>query len=88
MFFPEGQIRMFLYGRPVDMRKSFTGLYALTKHALGENPLSGDLYAFINRRGNYLKALYWDRRTTASRWPTPISATGTGSVTPEMWRPI
>jgi transposase len=25
MFFPEGQVRVFLYGRPVDMRKSFTG---------------------------------------------------------------
>ena len=31
MFFPEGQVRVFLYGKPVDMRKSFTGLYALTK---------------------------------------------------------
>jgi transposase len=31
MFFPEGQVRVFLYGEPVDMRKSFTGLYALTK---------------------------------------------------------
>jgi len=61
MFFPEGQIRVFLYGRPVDMRKSFTGLYALTKHTLKEDPLSGHLFVFINRRGNYLKALYWDR---------------------------
>ena len=29
MFFPEGQIRVFLYGAPVDMRNSFDGLYAL-----------------------------------------------------------
>ena len=61
MFFPEGQIRVFVYGRPVDMRKSFAGLYALTKHALREDPMSGDLFVFVNRRGNYLKALYWDR---------------------------
>ena len=61
MFFPEGRIRVFVYGEPVDMRKSFTGLYALTRHVLGQNPLSGDLYVFINRRGNYLKCLYWDR---------------------------
>ena len=61
MFFPEGRIRAFVYGEAVDMRKSFTGLYALTRHALGQNPLSGDLYVFINRRGNYLKCLYWDR---------------------------
>ena len=25
MFFPEGQIRVHLYGRPCDMRKSFDG---------------------------------------------------------------
>lgn len=61
MFFPEGRVRAFVYGEPVDMRKSFTGLYALTRHALQRDPLSGDLYVFINRRGNYLKCLYWDR---------------------------
>jgi hypothetical protein len=26
MFFPEGQIRVYLYGAPCDMRKSFDGL--------------------------------------------------------------
>jgi transposase len=40
MFFPEGQVRVFLYGEPVDMRKSFTGLYALTRQGLGQDPLS------------------------------------------------
>ena len=43
------------------MRKSFDGLVALVKHALGEDPLSGSLYVFVNRRGNYLKLVYWDR---------------------------
>ena len=52
---------VYVYGRSVDMRQSFTGLYALTRHTLGRNPLSGDLYVYINRRGNYLKCLYWDR---------------------------
>jgi len=61
MFFPEGSVRIFLHERPVDMRKSFDGLYALVKHVLQENPLSGELYVFTNRRGNYLKALYFDR---------------------------
>lgn len=61
MFFPEGNVRVFLHERPVDMRKSFTGLYALVKHVLQEDPLSGSLYVFVNRRGNYLKLLYWDR---------------------------
>lgn len=61
MFFPEGQVRVFLYGQPVDMRKSFTGLYALTKGELHQDPLSGHLFVFINRRGDYLKCLYFDR---------------------------
>lgn len=61
MFFPEGQLRVFLYGHPVDMRKSFTGLYALAKQAMAQDPLSGHLFVFVNRRGDYLKCLYWDR---------------------------
>ena len=61
MFFPESRIRVFLYGSPCDMRKSFNGLSGLVKHAMGEDPLSGCVFVFVNRRGNYLKALYWDR---------------------------
>lgn len=61
MFFPEGSVRIFLHERPVDMRKSFDGLYALVKHVLEEDPLSGGLFVFVNRRGNYLKCLYFDR---------------------------
>ena len=61
MFFPEGQVRVYLYGSPCDMRKSFDGLIGLAKNAMGQDPLSGHLFVFVNRRGNYLKSLYWDR---------------------------
>jgi transposase len=61
MFFPEGQVRVFVYGQPVDMRKSFDGLYALTRQGLGQDPLSGSLFAYINRRGTQIKVLYFDR---------------------------
>ena len=61
MFFPEGRVRVHVYGQPVDMRKSFDGLYALTRRQLGADPLSGDLYVFINRRATQIKVLYWDR---------------------------
>jgi transposase len=40
MFFPEGQVRVFLYGQPVNMRLSFDGLYALAKHVMHQDPLS------------------------------------------------
>ena len=61
MFFPEGQIRVFLYGAPVDMRNSFDGLYALARHGLKQDPLNGQLFAFINRRATQMRVLYWDR---------------------------
>jgi len=61
MFFPEGQVRVFVYGKPVNMRLSFDGLYALTRNGLGQNPLSGHLFAFINRRATQIKCLYFDR---------------------------
>jgi transposase len=61
MFFPEGQIRVQLYGQPCDMRKSFNGLYALTRHGLGADPLSGELFVFISRRATQMKVLYFDR---------------------------
>jgi transposase len=61
MFFPEGHIRVHLYGRPADMRKSYNGLYALTRQELQQDPLSGHLFVFVNRRANQMKVLYWDR---------------------------
>lgn len=61
MFFPEGQVRVHVYGRPADMRKSFNGLYALTRHEMGQDPMNGHLFAFINRRATQMKVLYWDR---------------------------
>ena len=43
------------------MRKSFDGLVALVQNVLLEDPLSGRLFVFFNRRGNYMKLVTWDR---------------------------
>lgn len=61
MFFPEGQLRVYLYGQPADLRRSFDGLQALVRQGLGEDPLDGGLYVFINRRGTQIRVLYFDR---------------------------
>jgi len=53
--------RVFIYGRPVDMRKSFDGLFTLVSSKLEEDPMSGDLFLFLNRRRNCIKGLLWDR---------------------------
>ncbi len=61
MFFPESRIRIWLCIKPVDMRCSFDGLSALVKNHMGEDPLSGHLFVFVNRRKTYLKILFFDR---------------------------
>jgi transposase len=43
------------------MRKSFDGLIGSVQGLMQEDPLSGTLFVFFNRRGNYLKLVYWDR---------------------------
>lgn len=53
------QVRVFLYRRPTDMRKSFHGLVALTESELKQDPLSGSLFVFLNRRRDRIKILYW-----------------------------
>ncbi len=61
MFLPSGPRRILAYNEPVDMRKSFNGLVALVQNVLAEDPLSGSLFVFFNRRGNYMKLVTWDR---------------------------
>jgi transposase len=57
--FPAG-IRIYLAVQPVDMRKSFNGLWAAAQEKLGEDPKSGAVFAFINKERTRLKLLYWD----------------------------
>ena len=54
-----GVRRILAYSEPVDMRKAFDGLLGLAKGVLAEDPLSGSLFVFVNRRKNDLKARYW-----------------------------
>lgn len=54
-------VRLFVSREPVDMRKAFDGLAALVRDVLEEDPLSGHLFIFFNRRGDRAKILWWDR---------------------------
>lgn len=55
-----GNLRVFVAVEPCDMRKSFNGLHAVVVEKLREDPTSGALFAFTNKRRNRLKLLYWD----------------------------
>lgn len=53
-------VRVFAYGSPVDMRKGFEGLSALVRLGMSHDPLSGNLYLFVNRHRKRAKVLLWD----------------------------
>ena len=54
-------LRIFLAVEPADMRKGFDGLAQLTRERIAEDPLSGHLFVFRNKRRDRIKILYWDR---------------------------
>ena len=53
-------VRILLARAPADMRKGFDGLAHLVESVLREDPLSGHLFVFRNRRGDRVKLLLWD----------------------------
>jgi len=55
-----GATRVFLAVEPVDLRGSFNRLHDLVVEQLKQDPLSGHLFLFTNRRHNRLKVLFFD----------------------------
>ena len=43
-------VRIFVSTQPADMRRSFDGLAAMTVDVIGQDPLSGHLFVFRNKR--------------------------------------
>jgi transposase len=54
-------VRVFLHTPPTDLRKGFDALSGLVATAFAQDPTSGHLFLFVNRRRDRLKILYWDR---------------------------
>ena len=54
-------VKIYVAAQPVDARKSFDGLAALVESELGQTPMSGHLFVFLNRRGHVAQLLFWDR---------------------------
>ncbi len=53
-------VRIFVCTAPQDMRRSFDGLAQATTQLLGEDPRSGALFVFVNKRSTRAKVLWWD----------------------------
>jgi len=54
-------VRLFLADNPVDFRKSFDGLSGIVEGEFGMSVRGGDVFVFLNRRGNQVKLLFWER---------------------------
>ena len=53
-------VKIFLYGQAADLRRGYDGLAAIVQEAMEEDPLSGSLFVFVNKRANRIKLLYWN----------------------------
>jgi len=77
-------LRIFLAVEPMDMRKSFNGLWSLTEQKLQENPRQGAVFVFANKTRDRIKLLYWDgtgvwifaKRLEEGRFTWPLGGDG------------
>lgn len=53
-------VRIYVAAEAIDLRNGFDGLAAATRQVIRQDPLSGHLFVFVNRRGNRLKILVWE----------------------------
>ena len=53
-------VRAFAYPRPTDLRNGYNGLFGLVKTGLVRDPLSGELFLFVNKRRDACKVLVFD----------------------------
>src|SRR5258707_14385350 len=74
-------VKVFLACGRTDMRKGMNGLAMQVQTVLEKDPFSGHVFCFRGRRGDLIKALYWDtqglclfaKRLEKGRfiWPSP-----------------
>jgi transposase len=82
MFTLPPALRIYLATTPTDLRKGFDGLSAAVMQIIGEDPTSGHLFVFRNRRSDQIRILFWDRtgycsyakRLAQGRFYLPITA--------------
>jgi len=53
-------VRIYLHAAPVNLHFAFDRLANIVREEMGQDPLSGHLFVFRNRRGDRVKLLFWD----------------------------
>lgn len=89
MLTPPSSVRVYLATEPVDLRRGHDGLCALVRARYGRDPYDGSLFAFVGRRSDRIKILYWDRggfvlvykRLERGRFQMPLVKPDATSVT-------
>ena len=87
-------VRIFLCRTPADLRYSFDGLMGLAQNIFEQDPLSGHLFLFINRRRDRIKILFWDRdgfciwykRLEVGRFQLPRATSDEQGVELDYWQ--
>lgn len=49
-------LRYYLCCQPTDMRNGFEGLAGIVRNFLGKEPISGDIFIFLNKSGIHYQA--------------------------------
>ena len=60
MFGISANLRYFLCCGAIDMRNGFDGLAGIVRNHLEKDPVSGDVFIFLNKTRTHIKLLYWD----------------------------
>ncbi len=82
--------RVWLAAGVTDLRKGFDGLAAIVKATLAEDPYSGHLFVFRGRKGDRVKALWYDgdglclfaKRLERGTFVWPKATSGVVSLSP------
>ena len=80
MFSLSDSLSYFYFRDPTDMRKGFDALCGVVRSEMLRNPLSGEVYIFMNRARSTVKILRWEsggfvvyhKRLEAGRFEEPV----------------
>ena len=87
-------VRTFICTQITDMRYGFDRLACLAEAVLKQDPFSGHLFVYFNRRGDKCKILFWDRsgfclwykRLETGVFRLPVHSSDTKSLEVDMAR--